>query len=110
MLYLSQEKINSIKEDYNHLFNDGYNIPDHTKNALDRYAITGKGLSGFTEAIVTNDLMKAYGQADKWNRKALNEIVQYMMAELPYHCYGSKEAVQEWSKQEGLYGKHYSEI
>lgn len=82
------------------LFNDDHvDIPKRTKRALDRWACWGEFGGDFITAVLTNDLFKAVGRADLENKKALNDIVNYIYNNLPRQCWGSVENVEEW---EGL--------
>ena len=51
-------------------------------------------VGGFLTAVLENDLMQAFGQADQYNLAALKEILIYVRWEIPASCWGSPEKVQ----------------
>ena len=71
-------------------------IPNHTKESLDRYVNHKIMPGGFLQAVLTNDLFGAIGQADRENRAALADICIYIYNELPGNCWGSKDIVWKW--------------
>jgi len=73
-----------------------YNIPDYTKEAIDRYVKDGIPVGGFLTAFLSNDLMGALGRADINNRFALFAIADYVYNEIPANCWGSVEIMQSW--------------
>ena len=73
-----------------------YNIPITTKETIDRYVQSRIPTGGFLYAVLTNDLFEAVGRADRYNRPALFDICNYIYNEIPYNCWGSKEAVEKW--------------
>ena len=73
-----------------------YQIPQHTKEALDRYVQDRILPGGFLMSVLTNDLFGAVGRADSENLAALADIVKYVYNELPSGCWGSRDAVYAW--------------
>ena len=71
-------------------------IPQNLIDSLDRYVKYGIPCGGFLNAVLSNDLMKAFGKADDDNRLILFDICQYIFNEVPLDCYGSKAKVQKW--------------
>ena len=71
-------------------------IPQHTREALDRYVNHKIPTGGFLLAVLSNDLFGAIGQADRENRAALADICEYIYNELPSNCWGSKDIVWKW--------------
>ena len=71
-------------------------IPDSTLNTLDMYVHHRTRTGGFLQSVLENDLMGAVEKADKYNRLALADIVQYIFNEMPMGCWGSPEAVEDW--------------
>ena len=69
--------------------------------SLDRYANNHIPTGGFLKACLENNLREAFGRADDFNRENLSEIVQYMYNDIPSNCWGSKEIVEKWLKNEG---------
>jgi hypothetical protein len=77
---------------------DRYNIPMHTRGALERYVVNGYEPGSFLMAVLTNDLMGAVGRADDMNRYALFDICLWLYNEAPSNCHGSFETVVEYIK------------
>lgn len=73
-------------------------IPQHTKEALDRYVEHGLDTGSFLCYVLSNDLFGAMGHADQENARAIKEICQYIYCELPSACWGSKEMYINWIK------------
>jgi hypothetical protein len=73
-------------------------MKDITKDTIDRYVKEGIPTGDFLYAVLSNDLMEAFGRADEDNRRDLFEICQYIYNETPAICHGSKERINEWIK------------
>jgi hypothetical protein len=54
----------------------------------------------FLIALLSNDLMEAFGRADDTNRAAMFEWCRWLYNEAPLGSYGSKEAVRQWLEAE----------
>lgn len=73
-------------------------VPPVVRGILDRWAAGDVGaLTGFTGALVRNDLAGAVAVADTRTLAALPAIVAWMRDELPAACWGSPEAVRAWA-------------
>ena len=72
---------------------DGYNIPDNTRGALERYINHGIEPGGFLMAVLSNNLIKAIGSADHHNLAALKDICGWLYMYAPSNCWGSFETV-----------------
>jgi len=72
------------------------------KDSLDRYVSDGVPTGGFLYAVLTNNLMDAFGRADEENRYDLFDICSYVYNKMPGSCWGSKEIVDEWIATGGL--------
>ena len=72
-------------------------IPQHTKDALDRYVNEGILPGGFLVKVLSNDLFGAVGHADSENKKALADICAYIYNELPSGAWGSKQIVVDYA-------------
>ncbi len=68
---------------------------------LERYVKYRIPMGGFLRAVLENDFMRAVRKADDYNRFALYDITEYMIANMPVESYGSVEAVSNW-----LQGRH----
>ncbi len=71
-------------------------VPQHAKEALDRYVEDHIPPGGFLLAVLSNDLSGAVGRADSINREHLSDIVKYCYNKIPSSCWGSPEAVDRW--------------
>jgi len=71
-------------------------IPEYTLIALDRWAKRGEMGGHFIQALLENDLMKAFSRADTGNRNAMDAITKYIYNRLPAYCWGSPEKVAQW--------------
>lgn len=71
-------------------------VPEHTKEALERYVHDGISPGGFLLSVLRNDLMGAYGRADNLNIKNMFAIVKYVYNDIPRSAHGSEEAIENW--------------
>lgn len=67
-----------------------------TKDTIDRYVENRIPAGGFVTAVLANDLMGAFSQADEDNRSNLFEICQYVYMDIPSGCHGSYGIVEVW--------------
>ena len=72
------------------------NIPDHVREALERYFVHGFAPGGFCSAVLANDLMSAVQKADHWNQLNLSDIANWVLHNAPNGSWGSYEHVQGW--------------
>jgi hypothetical protein len=73
------------------------------------YLRHGKLLSGFTEAVLRNDLSLSVIYADSENIFKFKHIVSYLNRELPDDSWGSNQAVNQWVSHRGIEGLSYLE-
>ena len=79
------------------IFNfDGFDVPEHTQGALERYFTHALEPGSFLMAVLTNDLIGAVGRADMWNSRSLADIVKWLVNHAPYGSYGDAELVRDW--------------
>ena len=71
-------------------------IPQSTMDGLIRYRENGVPPGDFLRAVLSNDLMEAFGRADEHNRAALFDICQFVHNDMPLRCYGSREKYEAW--------------
>lgn len=74
-------------------------IPDYTMESLLAYVDQGRPTGGFLEAVLSNDLSRAFGNADDNNAKAIGDIVAWLYNEAPAMCWGSPQKVGAWLRQ-----------
>lgn len=75
--------------------------------AINLYVDDGIPTGSFLEAVLSNDLMEAFGRADMDNRLTIFHITSYIYNELPSRscgCWGSPEAYNSWIWKGGLNG------
>jgi hypothetical protein len=66
------------------------------RHSLDEYARIGRPTGDFLRAVLENNLMESFGQADDENRNTLFEICSYVYNDMPAVCHGSPEKVDAW--------------
>jgi len=71
-------------------------IPMDTIGQLLSYRDEHIPLGSFGQALMENDLIGAFQNADAKNLAAMFDTVQWIYNEMPINCYGSKEAYKEW--------------
>lgn len=71
-------------------------IPERTRQAIERYAQQKIETGGFLRAVLENNLQEAFARADEENRELMFEIVKYCYNKIPAECWGSPEKVQCW--------------
>ena len=57
-------------------------------------------LGSFLTAVFENKLIRSFELADDTNRNLMFEIAYWIYNEAPFNCWGSKEIVEEWLKNE----------
>jgi len=75
-------------------------IPGNTQMGLENYLEHKIAPGHFLTAVLTNDLMGAFGRADMGNINAMHAIVKYMYNRMPMGSYGSKENFEQWLRKE----------
>lgn len=91
-------------EGVEHVDFEGYNIPQHTKDALERYFLHGLKPGSFLTLCLRGDI-RAILQADGANTVCFKDIVSFLYNCAPMTSWGSKEEVElyvgeirEWNK------------
>lgn len=79
-------------------------LPEHMQEGFRLYIERGIPGGSFMTAVLSNDLMGAFGRADEINRARLFETCVFLRSEAPIGCYGSPEHVKDWIAQGGLAG------
>lgn len=75
-------------------------MSEWTKQQIDDYVEKRQAPGGFLTAVLENNLKKAVERADLSNLPAIPNIVCYLYNECPSTCWGGKEAVDAWLKEE----------
>jgi len=74
-------------------FESYQDIPEHTRQTLVDYVELGHKPGGFVSAVLSNNLVDAFGRGDMQNVAALGSIVKFMYNRMPMHVWGSEERV-----------------
>lgn len=79
-------------------------LPEHMRDGFRRYIEVGIPGGHFMTAVLSNDLMGAFGRADDINRAMMHNICAFLYNDAPRGCYGSPEHVKDWIAGGGLAG------
>lgn len=79
-------------------------LPAHMQDTARLYVEKGIPGGSFFTAVVSNDLMGAFGRADDTNAAAMQDWCRWLYNDAPGGCHGSPEHVREWVKAGGLEG------
>lgn len=71
-------------------------VPNHLKEAIDRYVAKRQPVGDFLTAVLSNNLREAHILADEVSLAALPHIVAYCLWEIPANCWGSYQKVEKW--------------
>lgn len=77
-----------------------YMVPEHMRYAIVQWIEHAEprpaAMGQFLRALLSNDLMGAFGHADYQNGRAMREWATYLYNFAPSPCFGSPEKVQAW--------------
>lgn len=74
-------------------------VPPHMWDAVKRYMLEGIPGGSFLTALLSNDLIGAFGRADSINAKNMRDWCWFLCNYVPTGSYGSPEKVAEWMTQ-----------
>jgi hypothetical protein len=80
---------------------NGTYIPARMGGGITRYIENGIPPGSFLAAVISNNLVGAFGRADAENRDNLYAYVEYFYNHAPCSCWGSKEAYHAWLEKGG---------
>ncbi len=84
-------------------------IPEHMHEAIIEWIelarIPPALLGSFLRAVLTNNLMDAFGYADEENARAMRGWVTFLYNHAPSQCYGTIETLNAWHERGGMLGK-----
>jgi len=80
-------------------------LPTHMRDGFRRYIEHGIEGGGFINAVLENNLMRAMGKADDFNRVAMFSICDFVYNDAPATCHGSPERVRAWIESGGINGR-----
>jgi hypothetical protein len=88
-----------------HEYVDGLQLlPEHMQAPILRWIEDGGPIGDFLTALLSNNLMEAFGRADDQNTAAMRNWVQFLYNHAPHDCYGSPDIVKAWRTRGGLLG------
>ena len=71
-------------------------VPAHMWDTVKLYFIRRIPGGSFITALLSNDLMGAFGRADDVNARAMQNWCQFLYNYAPSGSYGSPDAVRDW--------------
>jgi len=86
------------------------NLPEWAIESLNEYVRIGRDTGDFLEAVLSNDLMDAFGRADDFNRDIMFQYVSYVYNKMPIGCNGSRNIYKNWCESGGIEGKRMSQL
>lgn len=75
-------------------------VPNYMIEGVHNYLAFGDRPGSFLMAVLSNDLLGAFQQADENNRQSMLGWAMMLECCIPMHCRGSKQAVDKWLKDE----------
>jgi hypothetical protein len=79
-----------------------YGVPGYMIDGLYYYVYHRLEPGGFLQAVLSNDLMEAFGRADEINRNYMFNYVDFLYNEVTSECWGSPEKVNNWLSEKGV--------
>lgn len=73
-----------------------YEVPAHTALGLVAYIVNRTPTGDFLRAVLENNLMEAFGRADRLNTFCMKGIVSFIYNEAPIASHGSPEKVKKY--------------
>ena len=70
--------------------------PVHILDSINRYVEHGLEPGGFVKAVLSNDLVGAFKQADTDAEAGIRDILKYVRWEIPTESWGSPAKVEAW--------------
>lgn len=98
------EALKSAKRDFYYDKAEECGIPEHMREGIVEYIMTGRPVGHFLTAIIENDLFCAAAHADVDNRWLLANYAQFFYAHAPVACYGEAHKRDLWIRHRGLEG------
>ena len=81
-------------------------LPPHMHNGIVGWIEHAQPVGHFLTALLSNDLMEAFGRADDKNIASMRQWVIFLYNYAPRGCYGSPQNVAAWRAaggQEGIF-------
>jgi len=71
-------------------------LPEHMREGAQMYVEHGLEPGGFLSAVLSNDLVGAFGKADEINFARMSDWAEWLWNEAPHRCWGSPAKVRQW--------------
>lgn len=71
-------------------------VPPHMWGGVELYMVNRIPPGSFLTALLSNDLMEAFGRADDENAANMRQWCMFLYNYAPRGSYGSPEAIREW--------------
>ena len=75
-------------------------LPEHMREAARLYIEEGEMPGHFLTAVLTNNLVEAFGNADEDNRSCMWEWCLWLYNEIPMPAWGSANKVLAWCNEQ----------
>ncbi len=79
-------------------------LPAYMRAGAERYVETGDLPGHFLQAVLSNNLVEAFGKADGENTASMQNWAYWLHNECPSLAWGSREKMLEWNTRGGLVG------
>lgn len=83
---------------------DYSNLPVYMREGTELYVEHGIVTGSFLRAVLENNLVNAYANADMTNTARMRDWAQWLYSEAPAPCWGSHREVGEWVAHQGIAG------
>ena len=83
-------------------------LPEHMQQPMSDYIEKGIAPGSFLSAVLSNDLMGAFGRADSTNIYRIKDFASFLYNHAPSLCHGSPTRVAKWIEIGGLNGYNAS--
>lgn len=83
---------------------DYYKLPNHMQHGAKLYVERGVEPGSFMCAVLSNNLVEAFGRADHVNVEHLGDWASWLYNDCPRQAWGSHEAIEQWISHCGLEG------
>ena len=80
-------------------------LPSYMKSGVELWVLNGIPAGSFLMAVMENNLMGAFSQADDNNTAMMRDWACLLYNYLPGGCHGSREKVKAWADLYGINGK-----
>ena len=71
-------------------------LPEHMRGAARRYVEEGRAPGDFLMAVLTNNLVRSFSQADDENRARITDWINWLYDDVPMDAWGSPGKVSKW--------------